>query len=241
MPKLAKYAVTLCVVFGAIAISYAGKDSKENQVSEATSKKCDAACSECKPCAVSKAMEALPKLVYRIGEETTTSPVEAGRIARKTKHKIEFVVQEKVFKEETVAFAAMVDMTEKFVADFAKPRKCNVSGNTIVAGKSVCCEVAAGEVVSLVKKAMDTIKVSYRVGEETTCCPDAAKALAEKSGEKVVKVVAGKACGGCSTTTRLNLARAKYKAAVEALLASDKDAGEGKTSQSETADDVSAT
>ena len=71
---------------------------------------------------------------------------------------------------------------------------------------------------------METIQVSYRVGKETTCCPDAAKALAQKSGEKVVPVIAGKACGGCSTTTRLNLARAKYTAAVEALLAAEKGA-----------------
>ena len=85
-------------------------------------------------------MEALPKLVYRIGDETTTSPVQAGRISGKTKHKIEFVVVDKVFHEETEAFAALVDTTEKFVGDFAKPHKCDVSGSTIVAGKSLCCD-----------------------------------------------------------------------------------------------------
>ena len=198
-------------------------------------KQCEAACSECQQCPVAKAMDALPKLVYRIGDETTTSPVQAGRIARKTKHKVKFAVQDKVFQEETEAFAALVDMTEKFVGDFAKPQKCDVSGSTIVAGKSLCCEVAAGQVANLVKKAMDDVKVTYLVGKESVCCPDAAKALAKKSGEKVVQLVAGQKCGGCSTTTRLNLARAKYKAAVEALLAADK-----KNSES-SADGTSAT
>ena len=69
---------------------------------------------------------------------------------------------------------------------------------------------------------MDEVKVTYLVGKESVCCPDAAMALAKKSGEKVVQLVAGQKCGGCSSTTRLNLAHAKFKAAVEALLAADK-------------------
>lgn len=222
MLRLAKILTPMCVVFVAIAASYADKDSKEQQVAAKDCKQCDTACSECQQCPVAKAMEALPSLVYRIGDETTTSPVQAGRIATKLKRKVEFVVADKVFKNEPEAFAAMVDMTEKFVGDFAKPRKCDESGNTIVAGKSVCCEVAAGQVAAVVKKAMDDVKVTYLVGNESVCCPDEAKALAEKSGEKVVQLVAGQKCSGCSTTTRLNLAHAKYKAAIEALLAADK-------------------
>ena len=234
MLRLAKFVVPICVVLVAIAASHAGKDSKETQVAGKDSKQCDAACSECQQCPVAKAMEALPKLVYRIGDETTTSPVQAGRISGKSKQKIEFVVENKVFHEETEAFSALVDMTEKFVADFAKPQKCDVSGSTIVAGKSLCCEVAAGEVANLVKKSMDDVKVTYLVGKESVCCPDAAMALAKESGEKVVQLVAGQKCGGCSSTTRLNLARAKYKAAIEALLAADK-----KNSES-SANDTSA-
>lgn len=226
MLKLAKFVLPVGVLLIGIAVSFADKDSKESKVSKTDAvackgDKCEVACSDCQG-PVAKAMDALPKLVYRIGEETTTSPIQAGRIATKTKHKIEFVVGEKVFKEESVAFVALVDTTEKFVGDFAKPQECKVSGQTLVAGKSVCCEVAAGQVASLVKTAMDDVKITYKVGKETVCCPDAAQALAKKSGEKVVKMVAGQRCGGCSSTTRLSLARAKYKAAIEALLAADK-------------------
>ena len=66
----------------------------------------------------------------------------------------------------------------------------------MVAGKKLCCDAAAGEVVGLVKKAMDDVKVTYRVGKESVCCPDAAEALAKKTGEKVVQLVAGQQCGG---------------------------------------------
>ena len=242
MLRLAKFVVPICVVLVAIAASQAGKDSKENQTAKESQaagkdcKQCDTVCLECQQCPVAKAMDALPQLVYRIGDETTTSPVQAGRIAGKTKHKIEFVVADKVFNEETKAFAALVETTEKFVGDFAKPHKCDVSGTTTVAGKSLRCDVAAGEVATLVKKAMDDVKVTYLVGEETVCCADTAKALAEESGEKVVQLVAGQKCGGCSTTTRLNLARAKYKAAIEALLAVDKKNSENSADGTSTND-----
>ena len=243
MLKLVKFVVPLGVVLIAIAVSNADKDStdksnKESAVASKSCQQCDAECSQCQPCAVGKAMEALPKLVYKIGDESTTSPVQAGRIARKTKHKIQFTVQDKVFKEEAVAFAALVDMTEQFVADFAKPRKCEESGSTIVAGKSLCCDVAAGEVAGLVQKAMDNVKVTYMVGKETVCCPDAAKALAKESSEKVIQLVAGQKCGGCSSTTRLNLARAKYKAAIEALLAADQENSETNAEAKATDDTV---
>ena len=155
MLKLAKIVVPTCVVLIAIAASYAGKGQGENLAADADCKQCNVACSECEAGAVAKAMDALPKLVYRIGDETTTSPVQAGRISRKNGHKVEFVVAKEVFKEEPKAFAALVELTEKFVGDFAKPQTCDASGSTLVAGQSFCCEVAAGEVSSLVKKAMD--------------------------------------------------------------------------------------
>lgn len=237
MLRLAKFVAPVCVVLVAIAATYADKDSKEVQVDAKDCKQCDAACSECQQCPVAKAMDALPKLVYRIGDETTTSPIQAGRLSGKLKRQVEFVVEDKVFQEETEAFAALVEVTEEFVSDFAKPRKCDVSGSTIVAGKSVCCDIAAGEVAKLVSKAMDDVKVTYLVGKESVCCPDAAKALAKQSGEKVIQLVAGEKCGGCSSTTRLKLAHAKYKAAIEAMLAADNENSES-SANSTSANDV---
>ena len=94
-----------------------------------------------------------------------------------------------------------------------------------VAGKEACCDEVASELTALVKKAMDGVEVTYLVGKEAVCCPDAAKALAEKTGEKIVPCVAGQE-SGCGSTSRLNLARARYRAAIEALVASEKESAE---------------
>lgn len=209
MLSVTRIVLSVCAVLAATATLSAGEVCEKE------------ACSECQQCPVGKAMDELPKLVYRIGDETTTSPVEAGRIATRLKQKVKFTVGEKVFGDEPEAFAAMVDATEKMVANFAKPQKCEASGQTLVAGKSLCCDESAGQLAKLVKTAMDEVKVTYQVGGESVCCPDAAKTLAKESGKKVIQLVAGQKCGGCGTTTRLAVARAKYKAAIEALLAAD--------------------
>lgn len=216
MLKLARSMSLLCVVFALSTNLPAGEDCKDCLAS----KDC-AACQDCKDCPIAKAMEKLPKLVYKIGDEATDCPVEAGKLARQQEAKIKFAVAEKVFDVETEAYAALIETTEKFVADFAKPRTCEVSGNTSVAGKELCCKDAAGELAALVKKAMDDVKVTYLVGKESVCCPDAAKALAEKTGEKVVQCV-GDQKSGCGSSNRLNLAHAKYRAAIAAIVAAEK-------------------
>ena len=121
MLKMVKLVVPICVVLVAIAASHADKDSKKSAVA-GKDKQCGAACSACQQCPVEKAMESLPKLVYRIGDQTTTSPIQAGRLSGKLKQKVEFVVGDKVFSKEPEAFVALVDTTEKFVGDFAKPQ-----------------------------------------------------------------------------------------------------------------------
>ena len=166
-------------------------------------------------------MDKLPKLVYKIADETTESPVLAGRLSRQHKAEIKFAVVDQVFDVESDAFAALIETTEKFVDDFAKPQTCKVSGNTTVAGKEVCCEAAAGELAALAKKAMDGVQVTYLVGKESVCCPDAAKALAAKTGETIVPCLGDKK-SGCASTNRLNIARAKYKAAIAAIVAAEK-------------------
>ena len=180
----------------------------------------------CKGCASSsKAIAGLPKFVYKIGDETTDSPVQAAKISRKLDKKIQFIGAGKEFAVESEAFAYTVAETEKFVAKFAEPKKCQVSGETTVAGKKVCCDVAAGEVAAIAKKAMDSVQVTYLVGKTSVCCPNEAKAIAKKTGEKVVQCV-GKEASGCGLQTRLRLAQARYLAIVEAIAASDKKATE---------------
>src|SRR5690606_18680022 len=109
-----------------------------------------------------------------------------------------------------------VETTESFVNKFAEPCKCEVSGTTTVAGKTCECPVEAGKRAEIVKNAMTSIKMSYKVGDETCDCPVQAATLATKSGAKKQFVVNDE-CTECELTARLNLAHAKYKAAVEAL------------------------
>ncbi|MEM8681010.1 MAG: hypothetical protein AAGF97_16825, partial [Planctomycetota bacterium] len=68
----------------------------------------------------------------------------------------------------------------------------------------------------VIKDAMDTVAVSYKVGDEECNCPTQAATLAKESGEKQIFVV-GDAETCCSIDARIKVAQAKYKAAVMAL------------------------
>lgn len=210
MKHLTKMVTLLCLV------AFLGTAQAE----EAAKKACEGCTASC-----SKTLAGLPTFVYKIGDATTDCPAEAAKISRKSKKKIQFIGAGKEFAVESEAFAYTVAETEKFVAAFAEPKKCSVSGETTVAGKKVCCDVAASQVATLAKKAMDSVKVTYLVGKTSVCCPTEAKALAEKTGEKVVQCV-GSEKSGCGLTTRLRLAQAKYKAILEAIAASEKKSSE---------------
>jgi hypothetical protein len=176
-------------------------------------------------CPVSTALDRLPKLTYKVGDETTCCSETAAKLAAEKDVAIQFVVADKTFECENEANLALVEATEKFVAAFATPCKCEASGHVAVAGKEVCCDAAAAEVAKLAKKAMDDVKLTYLVGEESVCCPDAAKTLAANTGKPVILCV-GTDKTPCEITARLNLARAKYLAAVQALAAHEQQAEE---------------
>ena len=74
----------------------------------------------------------------------------------------------------------------------------------------------AGEIAPNIKKAMDTVAVSYKVGDKACSCPVEAKATAKSSGRKMMFVVKEEATE-CEQTARLNLAKAKYQAALVAM------------------------
>ena len=143
-----------------------------------------------------------------------------SRVGQEARRPMKYVVGEKAYPTKQVATVALAEATEKYVAAFATPKTCAESGKTTVAGKELCCEVMATERATLAKKAMAKVNMTYLVGEKECHCPTEASTLAKSSGSEQLFVVAGeKTC--CSATARLNLARAKYKAAVEALAKSD--------------------
>lgn len=187
-------------------------------------KKCDKECNlakgECSDCPVSKAIAALPKITFAVGDERTCCNDSAKALAKKLEKDIQFVVAEKSYCCPNEAKVALVAETKRFVADFAKPKVCEASGTTTVAGKKVCCEALAAETTKLVKGAMDKVEMAYLVGGKECHCPVEAKTLAEKSGEPTVFVVA-KEKTQCKVTAELELARQKYIAAVKALASSE--------------------
>ncbi len=78
------------------------------------------------------------------------------------------------------------------------------------------CRVQAEEFAGKMKKAMDSVAVSYKVGDKSCSCPVEAQTLATQKKLKTLFVV-GTEETECEQTAKLQLARAKYKAALVAL------------------------
>ena len=177
---------------------------------------CDAKCAtECKSCPVTEGMAKLPQLVYKVGDELACCENSAKSMATSLGKPVNYVVGKETFECPTKAFASLVEQTEKYVSAHAAPKTCSVSGKTTIAGQEMTCPVAAGEVATKVKKAMDKVVISYKVGDKACSCPVEAKTLAESTKAKTIYVVEGQETE-CELTARLNLARAKYKAALMA-------------------------
>jgi hypothetical protein len=176
-------------------------------------------CDTSKGCPIAAAMERLPKLTYAIGEKKTCCPKEAAKLAKKSSGHIHFCVAEKEFDSESDAQTALIEATEKFVAALTKPHTCPKSGQLTLAGQAQSCEKAAAHTAELMQQAMAKVRFTYLVGDKECSCPVEAGKLAKESGnEKLFVVAEEKTC--CEKTARLNLARAKYKAAIEAMVQS---------------------
>lgn len=201
---------------------------------EEAAKKCDEECKiaaakeECGACPVAKAMDALPKISYIIAGEASTCCKSATAAAEAGKE-VKYVVAGKEHCCPTAAKDAQLEATEKFVASFASTHAYDASGKTFVGNKGYECSQHATTIAAAAKKAMDGVKTVHFVGDKEFCCPTAAGEAAEKDGAKVTYVVAEEKTQ-CAKTNRMNLAIAKYKAAVQAIAKAEAPAEE--TSQS---------
>ena len=175
----------------------------------------------CSECPVAIAMKNLPTMTYKVGETATCCSDSATKMAKENDKPIHYVVGAKTFEKKQEAYTALVESTEKFVNDFVTPSKCEKSGKTSIAGTSCGCPMEAGKRTELVKKAIGEVKTTYVVGEKECNCPTQAKALAETADAKTTYKVAGKSTC-CNMEARLNLAKAKYAAAVKALASTEK-------------------
>jgi hypothetical protein len=180
----------------------------------------DADQQQCQQCPISAAVAKLPQLTYVVADETCNCPKSAATKAESLGVPVVFAVGKATFDNENDAKVALVNATEAYLEEFSKPCKCEVSGLTTVAGKSMQCEKTAANLASLVSEAMDDVYLTYKVGDQECHCPNQATSLASQSGNTKLYVV-GEECTDCKTTARLNLARAKFRAAVEALVAAE--------------------
>lgn len=215
------------VLFGlllAVFVGYAVAAETTTVEAKSDCKDCKSECSDCKSecngCPVSKAVAALPKITFAVGDEHTCCNEAATALAKKNNADIKFVVAEKEYCCQNEAKVALVAATNKFVADFAAPHKCEASGTTTIAGKQLSCCNAAAETAQIVKAAMDKVEMAYLVGDKECHCPVEASAVAKESGKQTVFVVADQKTE-CKVTAELELARQKYIAAVKALAAAD--------------------
>ena len=92
-------------------------------------------------------------------------------------------------------------------------------------------KIAREERLKVAKAAMDKVEMTYLVGEKECHCPTEADKLAKETGDPTVFVVAGQEPTCCNVTARLNLARAKYRAAVVAVTQSESPATPTSLSQ----------
>ena len=184
-------------------------------------------------CPIEAAMAKLPKMTYTVGDKTTCCSKTAAKLAEQSGAKVRYAVGKKTFDDKQKAFITLVKTTEEFVDGFGAPHKCNVTGTTTVAGKSCHCPIEAEKRAKVVRAAMTKVRMTYLVGEKSCNCPVEAKKLAKDSGSATRYVVNSEKTE-CEYTARLNLARAKYKAAVQAAekLATLSDAPASSKSQS---------
>ncbi len=182
--------------------------------------KCEKACpvsakADCEACPVAAAMEALPKISYVIAGEASQCAKSAAT-AKADGKEVKYVVAGKELCCDKMAKDAHVEAVEKFVGSFASTHACATSGKTFVGNKGYACSTHATSVAAVAKKAMDGVKVTHIVAGKEYCCPDEAGKAAKKAGASVTYAIADQKTE-CAKTSRMNVAIAKYKAAVLAI------------------------
>lgn len=178
-----------------------------------------AAKSECAACPLTAAMEALPKISFIIAGEASAC-AKSAETAKTEGKEVKYVVAGKEICCDKMAKDAHVEAVEKFVASFASTHACDASGKTFVGNKGYACGQHANSVATVAKKAMEQVKVTHVVAGKEYCCPNEAGKAAKEQGESVTYVVAEEKTQ-CAKTNRMNVALAKYKAAVLAIAESE--------------------
>ncbi|MFT5191411.1 MAG: hypothetical protein ACI957_004450 [Verrucomicrobiales bacterium] len=209
---MTKYSLSIMSGLAIASLSFA--------IAEEAAEKCEKACkvavaSDCAECPLTAAMEALPKISYVIAGEASACAKSAEAAAEAGKE-VKYVVAGKELCCPTSAQEAHLGAVETFVASFASTHAYDASGKTFVGNKGFECGEHAKTIAAVAKTAMAEVKTVHFVGTQEFCCPTAAGEAAEKEGAKVTYVV-NEEKTQCAKSNRMNVAVAKYKAAVLAI------------------------
>ena len=197
--------------------------------------KCEKTCevakkSDCQACPVAAAMEALPKISYVIAGEASACAKSAAT-AKAAGKEVKYVVADKELCCDKMAKDAHVDAVEKFVGRFASAQSCETSGKTYVGTNGYACGQHANTVAAVAKKAMDSVSVKHIVAGKEYCCPEEAGKAAKEAGAKVTYAVADEKTE-CAKTSRMTVAVAKYKAAIQAIAKAEAETAESAPAKS---------
>ncbi len=191
-------------------------------------------------CPIQKTVDAVlasfPKVAYRVGEETTSCSKSAGEMAEKSGKAMKYVVGGEVFDTQAdadVKLASLIDEEIKGLQSVkfsvgSECTKCPItakkmakeSGSKVayrVAGVDFASKDEAEKAVTLVKAAVESVKMSYKVGEKSFSCDKMAGAEHDKSGKTMTFVVGDKETG-CSQSAHGMMVKAKVSAAVKAAV-----------------------
>jgi len=222
-------AAVACVAMQNVSFAQEGSGGKDMAKSGAATPPCCSKDGEgCESCPIEQAMAGLPKMSYEVAGEATCCSKSAAALAESKSAPIQYVVGDAKFETKQAAYTSLIAETEAMVSEFVTPCKCEVSGTTTIAGTKCNCPVKAGQTAELVKNAVEGVQLAYAVGDEVCNCPTKAAEMAKSGGVEKMFVVNGEKTS-CEMTARLNLARAKYKAAVAAVVAQNQPAAKAAT------------
>ncbi|MFO0838137.1 MAG: hypothetical protein U1D55_06380 [Phycisphaerae bacterium] len=185
----------------------------------------------------------MPTMTYRVGDKETCCSQEAAKLAKDSKAETKYIVAGKTYADQGEAMTAYADaldgymkdvMTVKYVvgdeslscpmeaASLAK--KNNGTVKYRLASATFDSQEKADKAAKAAKEAADKVSMKMMVGEKSFECPMSAADAAKASNGKVEYVIGDtKTC--CDKTAKVELAKAKIKAAIAAIENTTKVAG----------------
>jgi hypothetical protein len=179
-------------------------------------------------------LASLPAIQYRVGEETTSCSKQAQSMAKANGGSIQYVVGEEAFSTEDEAKAKLLNAIEEQIKTLQTVRyqvgdeymQCPMSARKAAAAKKAAMaysvagfsfddQAKAEKVAARVKEAVESVKLQYKVGDETFCCDKKANERSKETGKPVHFLVGDKELD-CPTDAMRLFAEAKVAAIVEA-------------------------